>query len=341
MTEYELSNDILKNVEEQIIANNPTCTRLAFNRIMEIGYEQLDTLEMIGTVFVNELNETIVKGRQFDEGVYTLKLEELVRNCMDLETEPVKLDPIDENKNAGYEALMKDDKDEMAKRWFAGFELIKELVKKEFPNEVPEFSKLDEKTEFKYGIMNWLEDIERELGNAGKYQERVQFCKEVLSLFTWADGTKNSFMIGVGEAYAKMKETALCEEWFEKWLEDESDNPYAIDAYLCCLLEGKEYEKATQIANTYLKEDMECDLDSEALFLRAASLFEEAKDHKKAELFKKKAEQFHAKCLDYAKKYERDVLHFDSGKGKAKKVYPNEPCPCGSGKKYKNCCGKN
>ena len=26
---------------------------------------------------------------------------------------------------------------------------------------------------------------------------------------------------------------------------------------------------------------------------------------------------------------------------KDKKVYPNDPCPCGSGKKYKTCCGKN
>lgn len=26
---------------------------------------------------------------------------------------------------------------------------------------------------------------------------------------------------------------------------------------------------------------------------------------------------------------------------KAKKVFPNDPCPCGSGKKYKKCCGKN
>lgn len=25
---------------------------------------------------------------------------------------------------------------------------------------------------------------------------------------------------------------------------------------------------------------------------------------------------------------------------KDKKVYPNDPCPCGSGKKYKKCCGK-
>ena len=26
---------------------------------------------------------------------------------------------------------------------------------------------------------------------------------------------------------------------------------------------------------------------------------------------------------------------------KEKKVFPNDPCPCGSGKKYKKCCGKN
>ena len=24
-----------------------------------------------------------------------------------------------------------------------------------------------------------------------------------------------------------------------------------------------------------------------------------------------------------------------------KKVQPNDPCPCGSGRKYKQCCGRN
>ena len=28
-------------------------------------------------------------------------------------------------------------------------------------------------------------------------------------------------------------------------------------------------------------------------------------------------------------------------KRKDAKVYPNDPCPCGSGKKYKQCCGRN
>ena len=26
---------------------------------------------------------------------------------------------------------------------------------------------------------------------------------------------------------------------------------------------------------------------------------------------------------------------------KGRKIGPNEPCPCGSGKKYKKCCGRN
>jgi len=26
---------------------------------------------------------------------------------------------------------------------------------------------------------------------------------------------------------------------------------------------------------------------------------------------------------------------------KGRKIYPNDPCPCGSGKKYKKCCGRN
>ena len=44
-----------------------------------------------------------------------------------------------------------------------------------------------------------------------------------------------------------------------------------------------------------------------------------------------------------------DVIHttmFPRGLTEAairveKKIYPNDPCPCGSGKKYKKCCGKN
>ena len=41
----------------------------------------------------------------------------------------------------------------------------------------------------------------------------------------------------------------------------------------------------------------------------------------------------------------RKTLYMEQKKSgtviKEEKVYPNDPCPCGSGKKYKRCCGRN
>ena len=37
----------------------------------------------------------------------------------------------------------------------------------------------------------------------------------------------------------------------------------------------------------------------------------------------------------YKEQKESTTIH------KGPKVYPNDPCPCGSGKKYKKCCGRN
>lgn len=38
------------------------------------------------------------------------------------------------------------------------------------------------------------------------------------------------------------------------------------------------------------------------------------------------------------------MMYLDGLGGKAvkteRKIYPNDPCPCSSGKKYKKCCGK-
>lgn len=37
----------------------------------------------------------------------------------------------------------------------------------------------------------------------------------------------------------------------------------------------------------------------------------------------------------YKEQKESTTIH------REKKIYPNDPCPCGSGKKYKKCCGRN
>ncbi len=47
-------------------------------------------------------------------------------------------------------------------------------------------------------------------------------------------------------------------------------------------------------------------------------------------LSEEKRHELYKKCKDEL------IIKRDSPK-----VYPNDPCPCGSGKKYKKCCGKN
>ena len=43
--------------------------------------------------------------------------------------------------------------------------------------------------------------------------------------------------------------------------------------------------------------------------------------------------------LDY-EKFREAVKAVSLSAGELKKIYPNDPCPCGSGKKYKKCCGR-
>ena len=57
---------------------------------------------------------------------------------------------------------------------------------------------------------------------------------------------------------------------------------------------------------------------------------------------KKKADYFYR--LEDAEKSSKKSVYSGRRPGilqeKSKKIYPNDLCPCGSGKKYKKCCGK-
>jgi len=50
-----------------------------------------------------------------------------------------------------------------------------------------------------------------------------------------------------------------------------------------------------------------------------------------------KCDRLEKQCNKVVKERKAELTKAD--KGKAVKIYPNDPCPCGSGKKYKKCCG--
>ena len=79
------------------------------------------------------------------------------------------------------------------------------------------------------------------------------------------------------------------------------------------------------------------------------NIFEGLKTSEIAETYIRKYSITGEKAENVRNKYEKlqplvkntegmdNVISFESAK---KKVYPNSPCPCGSGKKYKFCCGR-
>lgn len=59
--------------------------------------------------------------------------------------------------------------------------------------------------------------------------------------------------------------------------------------------------------------------------------------HKTDELLKSLYQEYEEKTInDKSNANDNNVIDFE--KAKKGKIYPNDPCPCGSGKKYKNCC---
>jgi uncharacterized protein YchJ len=65
-----------------------------------------------------------------------------------------------------------------------------------------------------------------------------------------------------------------------------------------------------------------------------------------AEMLKKAAPDFSAMGVSVDIDGNADIVSgfkmFPDGRmvRSERKIYPNDPCPCGSGKKYKKCCGR-
>jgi len=244
-------------------------------------------------------------------------------------------------RDVGYEAIDKMKYAEMTESWLSAWDKIKVLVKNAYKK--PAIMDVDEATDFEYEIYNWFQDIEMELGNAKEHDKRIVFCHEVIDLFDWEVESPNNYMAAIGEALNDVGRIDESNEWFDNWLKNEPGNPYCINIYVWCLVLRNDLDKAKELLEKTITLDMECTMDNEMLFHRAEGLYEVIGDVDKAKSYKEKIEAFHKNSLKISMMYRNADEMFDSFYDqqpvvKEKKIYPNDPCPCGSGKKYKKCC---
>lgn len=343
MANLRLKKMILEVVNNQLRDNDPPITKEVYEKLMEAGYSVSEAKEKIGAVVLEEIYDVMKENQPYDEKRYADALTEMLQQCMDFEDTHEILtewNNWDKLVQQGYEAQEKGKEAKMISCWWEAWLLFRDIMKQaEMKMSV---SGVMESQDYAYLIDAWLQDMEMELGNAGEHEKRMEFCREVLEMFDWTYDDGDSFCSAIGEEFYATGKIEEGKNWFEEWLKKDPHNGSALCAYSWCIQENEGIEKAYQLIRREVVEN-DCSIHNFVLFERAKIL---AKHLKMEEDLGRIEEQlncfkkFMEKADYYNDLYDDFRLPVQQPIVKAAKIYPNDPCPCGSGKKYKKCCGR-
>lgn len=231
--------------------------------------------------------------------------------------------------------------DEGLRFWQEAEKLFFEIM--ELNQETGTLSGLMEELDYAYPIDDWLEDYVTEFGNAGKYEEIITFCRSVLELFDWRKEDDSCFRCGIGESLYRMGKSTQAYEYFEEFLAENPQSVNGINTFSQILYEDGEVQRAYELIRNAIW-DVPCDMENSILFLRAKHLADSIGKEEESRRYQQELDEFEETIREWEMD---DDIFFDEFLAqkqtpivKEKKIYPNDPCPCGSGKKYKKCCGK-
>lgn len=344
MENKNLKKTLLGIVDNQLKSNDPVCTGWAFEQLKNAGYSAREAKEKLSSVVLTEIYDVMRNNQPFDEQRFEKAMMELVEQCTgsgDGRDVP-EWEEIARLMQEGYEALHSKARQYsvMTDRWLKAWEILKKLINgAEMPLGI---SDLDEATDYEYGLEGWLQDMVMELGNAGEHEKRLRFCREVIELFSWQYEDNGGYKLAVAESLYALDHKAEVDVYLNEWLAQEPRNADAINAKSVCLeADGKDEE-----AYDWLEQeigDQSCTLDNDILFARICWLGEKLGRTDKLNYYREKYEKFQESLGEMGINPYWDALPYMSVEPVVKpdKIYPNDPCPCGSGKKYKKCCGRN
>lgn len=189
-------------------------------------------------------------------------------------------------------------------------------------------------------IGNWANDTVVAVHNAKLYDDEIAVNEQILSI-DW--GTDSSLFYenakrDIADTYADKGEIDKCMQLYEDYLTADPLWGWAWIGYFRHLKETQDERFKPVLDGLYNKIKSGTDFrDNEDLYRELADEYEDLDDNERCEYFKQ--------SYDALKKSNVQIpiksLIQPAIVEKSKKVYPNDSCPCGSGKKYKKCCGKN
>lgn len=267
--------------------------------------------------------------------------------------EIMNFEMLDDRMQKGYELLYKKQDDgrlgnnlyEALEVWGQTWEIIKDMMDKHGFNSLESF-------DYAFGgsqsIFNWSMDYDGALENAifqnlEFAQTRIDFCTEYIERYEDKDEHNITEMArAIADTYFRLGNIDKGEELFKAYLKDDpawgwawigwSDQFYLYDEY-------KDFDKAIDI----LRQGLEVTglRDRDDVLDRLRDIYTDMGMGDEVENIIEEIDQAetewqsaHLKDID-TEDFEKNVPYIVGSK-----TGRNDPCPCGSGKKYKKCCGK-
>ncbi len=281
------------------------------------------------------------------------------------------MEMIDDRIQEGYEKQEKNDSAGACKIWLEVWKNILNIMDSRQMRSLNEFDDVFRGTQ---SLFNWVQDLEMELENAGRdeekfFEDKILFCEEFIHRFPHEDSLViENMKRAIAESYFEIGQPQKTETLFKKWVEEDPKWGWGwigwSDSYWLYHGESKNYERAEEL----LREGVSVKnvRDRNDLLERLESLYSETGREEEAKKIRQKTATLgHMKqdvtikkgnILQIKKSIRfgdeglpleefdtlKDILAEDAGLPDVKKpkIGRNDPCPCGSGKKFKKCCGK-
>lgn len=200
-------------------------------------------------------------------------------------------------------------------------------------------------------VFNWVQDLEAELHNAGLdnsrfFEERKALCAEFLERFATDSLTAQNMRRALAESAFELGEVEETDRLFRAWLDSDPQWGWGWVGWSDCYwLFGRKDRRDPDKGEAILKEGLAVEgiRDREEILERLADLYKEEGKAEEATAVRRKLEHSRqqAERRSGAAMYPRgSVSGAPSPIRSAAKIGRNDPCPCGSGKKFKKCCGK-
>lgn len=238
---------------------------------------------------------------------------------------------LDDKMQLGYKYLYEKNYTEVIKTWLVTWNILMDEMKKISARTFKEFDDVFNGTQF---VTNWVGDFEDCLNSiisgsnnpeiTDSYGNiRIDLNKQILDFLEEGDDlTAENANRAIAETYFVMGDIKKSEELFETYLNEDPNWGWGwigwSDQYWLCNRKSPDFKKSEQLLLKALNNpDVR---DREDIEERLLNLYSESGETEKLEEF-------------------NDILNNKNKIPKKIKIGRNEPCPCGSGKKYKKCCG--